>query len=396
MSWSLGEKLNACMSYRAFKMALGGRQRGAALVVALLVFAIAAALMVGLQRDFTLAMQRGSNSLVKEQAWSYLLGAESLAELALLADTVTDAQRSAPRDDLSELWAQEATPYPLDEGGLLAGQLEDLQGRFNLNNLLTDADRQRQSQSDNTQSDNTQSNGGDSANSSDADAPAGDGVGEPSDTSQALERQALSGAQKQFVRLLQALEGVEISLSMARELTDAIIDYTDRDDQARATMDEQEAYRNLDPPYRVANRPFASVSELRAVAGITPEIYGALAPLVTVWPPQGSRLNVFTAPAALLRSLNTDDRLDPLSMNEVQLFVERRELGELEGIDALLSEAVFSAGPTEQLRSLLGESSDWFLLRARVEIAARELQLYSVLHRGKQRVSREFRTFGEL
>ncbi len=352
-------------------------------MVALLVFAIAAALMVGLQRDFTLAMQRGSNSLVKEQAWSYLLGAESLAELALLADTVTDAQRGAPRDDLNELWAQEATPYPLDEGGLLAGQLEDLQGRFNLNNLLSDADRQRQSQSDNT-------------NSNDADPPAGDGVGEPSDTSQALERQALSGAQKQFVRLLQALEGVEISLSMARELTDAIIDYTDRDDQARATMDEQEAYRNLDPPYRVANRPFASVSELRAVAGITPEIYGALAPLVTVWPPQGGRLNVFTAPAELLRSLNTDDRLDPLSMNEVQLFVERRELGELEGIDALLSEAVFSAGPTEQLRSLLGESSDWFLLRARVEIAARELQLYSVLHRSKQRISREFRTFGEL
>ena len=37
-------------------------QRGAALIVALLVFAIASALMVGLQRDFTLQLQRGSNS----------------------------------------------------------------------------------------------------------------------------------------------------------------------------------------------------------------------------------------------------------------------------------------------------------------------------------------------
>lgn len=388
MNWNLGEKLNACMSYPAFKMALGGGQRGAALVVALLVFAIAAALMVGLQRDFTLAMQRGSNSLVNEQAWSYLLGAESLAELALLADTVTDAERGAPRDDLSELWAQEATPYPLEEGGLLAGQLEDLQGRFNLNNLLSDADRQQQSQSD-----NTESNGGDSANTNDADAPAGDDVG---DTRQALGRQPLSGAQKQFIRLLQALDGVEISLSMARELTDAIIDYTDSDDQARATLDEQEAYRNLEPPYRVSNRPFASVSELRSVAGITPEIYRALAPLVTVWPAQGGKLNIFTAPVTLLRSLNTDDRLDPLSASEAQLFIERRDLGELEGADALLTNAVFSAGPTEQLRTLLGESSDWFLLRARVEIAARELQLYSVLHRSQQRIGREFRTFGEL
>ena len=392
MSWNLGEKLNACMSYPACKMALGdGRQAGAALVVALLVFAIAAALMVGLQRDFTLALQRGSNSLVKEQAWSYLLGAESLAELALLADAVTDAERGAPRDDLTELWAQEATPYPLEEGGLLAGQLEDLQGRFNLNNLLSDADRQRQGQSN-----NTQGTGSDSPDATDTDSPEGDSADEPSDANQVSGRQVLSGAQKQFIRLLQTLEGVEISLSLARELTDAIIDYTDSDEQARASVDEQEAYRNLEPPYRVANRPFASVSELRAVAGITPEIYRALAPLVTVWPPQGGRLNVFTAPATLLRSLNTDDRLDPLSASEVQLFVERRELGELDGADALLDDAVFSAGPTEQLRTLLGETSDWFLLRARVEIAARELQLYSVLRRSGQRVNREFRTFGEL
>lgn len=380
------------MSYPAFKIALGGRrQAGAALVVALLVFAIAAALMVGLQRDFTLAMQRGSNSLVNEQAWSYLLGAESLAELALLADTVTDAERAAPRDDLSELWAQEATPYPLEEGGLLAGQLEDLQGRFNLNNLLSDADRQRQGQSD-----NPQGNGDDSQDAPDTDSPEGDSAGQPSDANPIAGRQVLSGAQKQFIRLLQALDGLEISLSMARELTDAIIDYTDSDDQARATGDEQEAYRNLEPPYRVSNRPFASVSELRAVAGITPEIYRALAPLVTVWPVQGGKLNIFTAPVTLLRSLNTDDRLDPLSASEAQLFVERRDLGEWEGADALLNDAVFSAGPTEQLRTLVGESSDWFLLRARVEIAARELQLYSVLYRNGQRISREFRTFGEL
>ena len=35
---------------------------GAALVVAMLVFALVAALMVGLQRDFTLTLQRGTHS----------------------------------------------------------------------------------------------------------------------------------------------------------------------------------------------------------------------------------------------------------------------------------------------------------------------------------------------
>ena len=112
------------------------QQRGAALVVALLIFAVAAALMVGLQRDFTLHAQRAANAFVQEQGWQYLLGAEDLAAIALRLDGEQDAAREQPRDDLTELWAQEATPYPLDEGGWLAGQLEDLQGRFNLNNLV--------------------------------------------------------------------------------------------------------------------------------------------------------------------------------------------------------------------------------------------------------------------
>ena len=49
------------MSCRHHKLRhMGSRQRGVALIVALLVFAIAAALMVGLQRDFTLHMERGA------------------------------------------------------------------------------------------------------------------------------------------------------------------------------------------------------------------------------------------------------------------------------------------------------------------------------------------------
>ena len=38
-------------------------QTGAALVVAMLVFALVAALMVGLQRDFSLMLQRGTHQL---------------------------------------------------------------------------------------------------------------------------------------------------------------------------------------------------------------------------------------------------------------------------------------------------------------------------------------------
>ena len=72
-------------------------ERGAALVVAMLVFALVAALMVGLQRDFTLTLQRGTHQLFSEQAWAYLIGAEELAAVALQADAAPTPEPKSPR-----------------------------------------------------------------------------------------------------------------------------------------------------------------------------------------------------------------------------------------------------------------------------------------------------------
>ena len=68
------------------------RQQGAALVIALLVFALAAALMVGVQRDFSLQLQRSTNTFFAEQGWAFLVGAEELGILALSFDSELDAQ----------------------------------------------------------------------------------------------------------------------------------------------------------------------------------------------------------------------------------------------------------------------------------------------------------------
>ena len=93
--------------------------------------------MVGVQRDFTLQLQRSTNTFFAEQGWSFLLGAESLAELALRLDADEDGRRSdTPVDSLLEVWAQPQAPFPLDGIGFLSGDLYDLQGRFNLNGLV--------------------------------------------------------------------------------------------------------------------------------------------------------------------------------------------------------------------------------------------------------------------
>ena len=345
------------------------QQRGAALVVALLIFAVAAALMVGLQRDFTLHIQRAANGFIQEQAWHYLLGAEDLAAIALRLDVEQDTAREQPRDDLTEIWAQQAAPYALDEGGWLAGQLEDLQGRFNLNNLVVN----------------------------NAGAENGDAGNEAVPT--ASER--FSPTQRQFVRLLQALEGDEAGSALLSQveaiaLTAAICDFIDRDNEPRPQGAESESYRGLTPSYYPANQALASISELRAVKGMTDAVFLALAPLVTVWPAVGSDLNVLTATLSVMRTLTAGDGLEPLSQADGELLIQGREQGDWESIESLLSLPIFAGQDTADVESLITQHSDWFLLTAQVNIADREMRLYSVLERSQRSISTRFRSLGTL
>ena len=131
----------------------------------------------------------------------------------------------------------------------------------------------------------------------------------------------------------------------------------------------------------------ASVSELRAVANITPEIYEALRPLVTVWPQQPAKINIHTAPPSVLQALNVDGNLEPLRPAEVQAIVERRSDGGFADLAEFLQQPEFSGASTAQISEMLGETSSYFLLTARVEIADREVRRYSVLRRDAEVIS---------
>ena len=360
-------------------------QRGAALIVAMLVFALVAALLVGLQRDFSLTLQRGTQQLFSEQAWAYLMGAEGLAELALLADAKQDAKAESPTDHLGELWAQPATPYPLDAGGMMSGQIEDLQGRFNIHWLVNAG--------------STASNG---SVSGDASETAEEGVSDATDnadtpTTAQPTGERWSPGQKIFIRLLQSLGEEALSLQEAMALTEAISDFIDPDSDKRGNGAEAEDYRYTDFPYLPANRPLASVSELRAVRGMTSQVYEALRPWVTVWPEMAEKINVLTAPLPVLRSLNGDDQLEPLPLLEVERLAAMRAEGEMTSVESLLADPIFEGQSLTELQSLLDVRSDWFVLDASVELIAREQHLFTVLHRrGGEAVSAVFRSEGEL
>ena len=106
-------------------------QRGVALITAVLVVAIGTMIAVNLMWEGTLDLRRAESALAADQGLMYGQGAEAWAADILRQDLVD----SPDTDHLSEQWAIELPPLPVD-GGTITGKLEDLQGRFNLNNLI--------------------------------------------------------------------------------------------------------------------------------------------------------------------------------------------------------------------------------------------------------------------
>jgi general secretion pathway protein K len=369
-------------------------QRGAALIIAMLVFALSATLLVALQREFSLALQRGTNQLFSEQAWAYLIGAEELAKLALQADHLLDARSATAADHLGELWAQPATPYPLDAGGWMTGQLTDLQGRINLNMLVSDP----VTQSPPSGGEGVSDGGSESASAGVESEPVSQSRQQNESVAQVSGDEAgrWTPTQKLLIRLLQALNEASLPLDEAMALTEAISDFIDPDTNRRRDGAEANEYRYADFPYLPANRALASVSELRSVRGMTPEIYEALVPLVTVWPERNTRLNILTAPLPVLRTLNADDQWAPLPVIDAERWVESRREGGIAQVADLLADPILAGRPSAELESLLDIRSDWFLLDASVELLDRQRHLFTVLHRETDMAVAVFRSEGEL
>ncbi len=336
------------------------RQRGVALVVSLLVFSLAAAFVVAMSSEFMLFMKRSSNVFVASESYAYLRGGEDLAKLALIQDAQADTQAGRERDDLTELWAQPVVPYALDNGGMLSGSIQDLSGRLFLNNLGVDA----------SAGDDDEEGGGS--------ALGVNGV------------EAFTAPQRRFLRLLQSFEEPQVSEQDARLILEAIRDWMDKDNNPSDFGAEDNYYIDFEPSYRAGNRQFRSVSELRLVAYMTPELYLAIEPFVTVWG-DGS-LNIQTAPAQVLRTLNAPEQLQPLSEGEAEALVALRGEEGFESVQALLNSPVLANLRVDS--SGLTEKTDYFLYSGQVEVADRRSTLYSVLHRQAGQVKTLLRSGG--
>jgi len=220
-------------------------QQGVALVTALLVVSLATVAAIAMATRLQVDMRRTGNLLHGEQAYAYALAAESWAQVILLRDS-----EDSEYDYLGEDWATALPPIAV-EGGFVSGNIIDLQGRFNVNNLINEE-------------------------------------GKPVESQLAY-----------FKRLLAVLK-------LDETIAPALLDWIDSDiDATFPDGAEDDTYLLAEPPYRAANRPLVSISELRLVKGFTPEVIAILEPHVTALP-EATVINVNTATAEVLEALHAE------------------------------------------------------------------------------------------
>ena len=208
-------------------------ERGAALLAVLVLVVIMAAIAAGAFERLRLSTAMAMNGAALDQARSYALGVENL--LALRIDDL--AGEDPYVTTLAGDWNGTPRRIPLPGEGLATGIIRDGGNCFNLNSLVQ---------------------------------------GEA--TTSLVQRPA---AIEQFVGLMRVLGLPEPT---ARRVAAATADWADSDSETGPQGAEDSAYAGGEPAYRTGNTLLADPSELRAVAGVTPEIYAQLRPYLCALP----------------------------------------------------------------------------------------------------------------
>ena len=293
-------------------------QRGIAMLVAILLVALGTIIAAAVAYENATTVRRGTATYAFDQALLIAQGAEALAAYGLRQIRQNDQSHTYP----GQGWGKPVGPIEVVPGVMLEASLEDLQGRFNLNNLVKN-----------------------------------DTTPDP------VQLQA-------FIQLL-AMSGLETKWA------GYIVDWIDGN-IAPSIPDgaEDSVYMGQTPPYRTANRYITSASELLALPGFGRDRYLKLAPYVSALP-FGTPVNVCTAPGLVLDAYleHADFSSDPDSLaknraNASACFPTQTDY-----------EAAF-ADPKRlaQVRPKIAQLSSYFRLTSFITIGSAEFNLYSLLY----------------
>ncbi|OSM05328.1 type II secretion system minor pseudopilin GspK [Magnetofaba australis] len=283
-----------------------------ALLTALLIVALAGVAATAMASALRLRGHAMANMIHREQAYQIVLGGEAWAR-----DILLQSQQENGYDALTEEWAGRVPPMPV-RGGSVGGFLEDMQGRFNLNNLVHE----------------------------EAQSPVSVG---------------------RFQRLLDIL-------GLDPNLANAIADWIDPDDiYGGPGGAENDLYAGVSPGVRTAGKPLVSVTELMQVHGVTQEVYQTLAPFVAALPVR-TGINVNTAKPEVLMSL-----ADGVTRADAQVIIDQRKLEPFEKPEDFLYLPVLNQYDIDT--SGIEVFSNFYLLNADAQVGRGRVRLFSLIER---------------
>lgn len=209
------------------------RERGAALLAVLLLVAVTGAIAASMVEDLRLSRTVAVNATARDQGGLFADGVEQLALL-----TIDDQVLQSPeRTTLAGNWNGATRTVQLPGGASADVTARDGSNCFNINSVVD---------------------------------------GQPG---RPLVRRA-SGV-GQFIGLMMALEVPEQD---ARRIAEAAADWVDSDVVTGPAGAEDEAYAGGPTPYRTGNTLFADPGEVRALSGMSPDIYARIRPWICALP----------------------------------------------------------------------------------------------------------------
>jgi len=209
-------------------------ERGVAAITAILIVAVAASAATLMLAQQAAMLDQTMLVASRAQADVYAQAGLEWARGVLIEDA-----RGSSVDALNEGWARPIAGMPIDRA-VVAGNIVDEQGKFNLNNVI---DGTKRSEAD--------------------------------------------------IKLLRRLLA---SLDLSPDLADAVVDWIDGDDDLTSGAGAENAYYlSLPRPYRAANAPMVQVEELYRVRGFDAATVAKLRPYVTALR-ERTAINANTAP----------------------------------------------------------------------------------------------------
>lgn len=302
------------------------RQKGVALLVAIVIFAVATTVAAALTYNKAMAARRAAATFTMEQALQAGMAAEALAAVALENDG------GKAKTETTQDWAQVQPPIEIEGTGIwVQAQVEDLQGRFNLNSVVT---------------------------------------WDPASNTFVPDQHQLS-----VFRTL--LADLDIDVAYA----DLLVDWIDPDIAPSSNSGgggEDTLYLSQSPAYRPPNTFITHPSELLALPRFGRENYQKIAPYVSALPVDAA-VNICTARAMVLNTT----RNDPQNQREFddESLKQLRENGCFPATTTVYAGVIADPQNRSEVEKRIDVKSKWFRLRTNIRIGTAEFVLYSVLFR---------------